>query len=96
MNGIAAAAELDRVSDQVRQHLEDAVAVVDIFQLAPLTPSPVVELNRAVAVAMALGPQAGLDIVDALKEEPALANYHLLPSVRADLLMKVGRLDEAR
>ena len=65
-------------------------------ELAVLTPSPVVELNRAVAVAMALGPQAGLDIVDTLTDEPALANYHLLPSVRADLLMKVGRLPEAQ
>jgi predicted RNA polymerase sigma factor len=65
-------------------------------ELALLTPSPVVELNRAVAVAMAVGPQAGLDIVDTLTDEPALANYHLLPSVRADLLMKVGRLPEAR
>jgi RNA polymerase sigma-70 factor, ECF subfamily len=65
-------------------------------ELALLTPSPIVELNRAVAIAMALGPQAGLDIVDSLTDEPALAKYHLLPSVRADLLMKVGRLPEAR
>jgi len=65
-------------------------------ELAALTPSPVVELNRAVAVAMAFGPQAGLNIVDALSDEPALAKYHLLPSVRADLLAKVGRRDEAR
>jgi RNA polymerase sigma-70 factor, ECF subfamily len=65
-------------------------------ELAALTPSPVVELNRAVAVAMAFGPQAGLDIVDTLTAEPALAQYHLLPSVRADLLVKVGRLREAR
>jgi predicted RNA polymerase sigma factor len=65
-------------------------------ELAVLTPSPVVELNRAVAVAMAFGPRAGLDIVDALTDEPALAKYHLLPSVRADLLVKVGRLAEAR
>ena len=65
-------------------------------ELAALTPSPIVELNRAVAVAMAFGPQAGLDIVDTLTGDPALAKYHLLPSVRADLLMKVGRLAEAR
>jgi RNA polymerase sigma-70 factor (ECF subfamily) len=64
--------------------------------LAQLAPSPVVELNRAVAVAMALGPAAGLEIVDALTGEPALASYHLLPSVRGDLLAKLGRLEEAR
>ena len=55
-------------------------------------PSPVVELNRAVAVAMAFGPQAGLELVDALASEPALKAYHLLPSVRGDLLVKLGRL----
>jgi predicted RNA polymerase sigma factor len=59
-------------------------------------PSPVVELNRAVAVAMAHGPAAGLEIVDALNAEPALAEFHLVPSARADLLAKLGRLDEAR
>ncbi len=64
--------------------------------LAQLTPSPVVELNRAVAVAMAFGPAAGLELVDALTSEPALENYHLLPSVRGDLLAKLGRFDEAR
>jgi RNA polymerase sigma-70 factor, ECF subfamily len=64
--------------------------------LARLTPSPVVELNRAVAVAMASGPQAGLDLVDALAGEPSLRRYHLLPSVRGDLLMKLGRPQEAR
>jgi RNA polymerase sigma-70 factor (ECF subfamily) len=64
--------------------------------LARLTPSPVVELNRAVAVAMASGPAAGLAIVDALASEPSLQGYHLLPSVRGDLLVKLGRLDEAR
>ena len=58
--------------------------------------SPVVELNRAVAVAMAFGPQAGLDLVDALASEPRSRRYHLLPSVRGDLLAKLGRLDEAR
>jgi RNA polymerase sigma factor (sigma-70 family) len=65
-------------------------------QLAQLTPSPVVELNRAVAVGMALGPAAGLEVVDALRSEPSLKSYHLLPSVRADLLTKLGRFDEAR
>jgi RNA polymerase sigma factor (sigma-70 family) len=64
--------------------------------LAELAPSPVVELNRAVAVAMAFGPAAGLERVDALSAEPALKNYHLLPSVRGDLLTRLGRLDEAR
>jgi RNA polymerase sigma-70 factor (ECF subfamily) len=64
--------------------------------LARRSPSPVVELNRAVAVSMAYGPQAGLDLVDQLTAEPALRTYHLLPSVRGDLLMKLGRADEAR
>jgi RNA polymerase sigma-70 factor (ECF subfamily) len=64
--------------------------------LSQLTPSPVVELNRAVAVAMAFGPAAGLEIVDPLMSEPSLKNYHLLPSVRGDFLAKLGRSDEAR
>jgi predicted RNA polymerase sigma factor len=59
-------------------------------------PSPVVELNHAVAVEMAFGPQAGLDLVDQLTSEPSLAKYHLLPSVRGDLLSKLGRHAEAR
>jgi RNA polymerase sigma factor (sigma-70 family) len=65
-------------------------------ELAQVMPSPVVELNRAVAVAMAFGPQAGLDLADALAAEPSLAGYHLLPSVRGDFLAKLGRSDEAR
>jgi RNA polymerase sigma-70 factor (ECF subfamily) len=64
--------------------------------LAQLAPSPVVELNRAVAVAMAFGPEAGLQLVDALTAERSLARYHLLPSVRGDLLKKLSRFDEAR
>jgi predicted RNA polymerase sigma factor len=64
--------------------------------LAQLTPSPVVELNRAVAYAMAFGPAAGLEIADALMSESALEGYHLLPSVRGDLLQKLGRFEEAR
>jgi RNA polymerase sigma-70 factor (ECF subfamily) len=64
--------------------------------LAQLAPTPVVELNRAVAVGMAYGPQAGLDIVDNLLEESALRTYHLLPAVRGDLLFRAGRTDEAR
>ena len=64
--------------------------------LAQLTTSPVVEVNRAVAYTMAFGPAAGLEIADALLPEPALANYHLLPTVRADFLAKLGRFEEAR
>ncbi len=64
--------------------------------LAALTGSPVVELNRAVALAMAFGPKVGLELVDSLAEDPALRDYHLLPSVRADLLVRLGRSDEAR
>jgi predicted RNA polymerase sigma factor len=64
--------------------------------LLELTPSPVIELNRAVALSMALGPAAGLQAVDQLAGEPALAGYHLLPSVRGDLLFKLGRHGEAR
>ncbi|HEX4469682.1 MAG TPA: RNA polymerase sigma factor [Gemmatimonadaceae bacterium] len=64
--------------------------------LSQITPSPVVELNRGVAVAMAFGPAAGLQVVDAVASEPSLRNYHLLPSVRGDLLMKLGRYTEAR
>lgn len=65
-------------------------------RLAALTPSPVVELNRAVAVSMAEGPEAGLALIDALAAEPALKGYHLLPSVRGDLLARLGRTREAR
>jgi len=64
-------------------------------ELAQLAPSPVVELNRAVAIAMAFGPAAGLELVDALASEPSLENYHLLPSVRGDFLFKLGRFEEA-
>jgi predicted RNA polymerase sigma factor len=64
--------------------------------LAQLVPSPVVELNRAVALSMAFGPAAGLEAVDALMNEPSLRDYHLLPSVRGDLLARLGRGDEAR
>jgi predicted RNA polymerase sigma factor len=64
--------------------------------LAELTPSPVVELNRAVAVSRAYGPAAGLELVDVLTEVPALRGYHLLPTVRGDLLEQLGQRDEAR
>lgn len=70
------------------------VALYD--ELGELSPSPIVELNRAVAVAMAFGPQAGLALVDSLNSEPSLKTYHLLPSVRGELLKRVGRLGEAR
>jgi RNA polymerase sigma factor (sigma-70 family) len=71
--------------------------IVSLYdELAQLIPSPVVELNRAVAVAMAHGPQAGLEIVDELSSEPSLRRYHFLPTVRGDLLAKLGRTGEAR
>jgi RNA polymerase sigma factor (sigma-70 family) len=71
--------------------------IVTLYEeLAQLTPSPVVELNRAVAVAMAYGPAAGLEIIDALVSEPSLKAYHLLPSVRGDFLVKLGRFAEAQ
>ena len=75
----------------------DWARIVSLYgELARQMPSPLVELNRAVAVSMASGPAAALDLVDALASEPVLKNYHLLPSVRGDLLVKLGRLDEAR
>jgi predicted RNA polymerase sigma factor len=75
----------------------DWVRIAALYEtLARVTPSPVVELNRAVAVSMAFGPAAGLALVDTLLSEPALRSYHLLPSVRGDFLIKLGRLDEAR
>jgi len=71
--------------------------IVELYaELGKLTPSPVVELNRAVAVAMAFGPAAGLELVDALSSEPSLQAYHLLPSVRGDFLFKLRRFTEAR
>jgi RNA polymerase sigma factor (sigma-70 family) len=89
---IAACHARARVSDET-----DWVRISALYEeLARLTPSPVIELNRAVAVSMAHGPAAGLNLVDALVHEPSLANYHLLPSVRGDLLKKMGRFDEAR
>ena len=75
----------------------DWARIAGLYQvLAQSSPSPVVELNRAVAVGMAYGPAAGLELVDALTSEPSLERYHLLPSVRGDLLAKLGRFDEAR
>ncbi|MGH9659189.1 MAG: RNA polymerase sigma factor [Bryobacteraceae bacterium] len=75
----------------------DWARIVALYEaLAQVAPSPVVELNRAVAVAMAFGPSAGLELVDGLTAEPSLRGYHLLPSVRGDLLEKLGRFDEGR
>ena len=75
----------------------DWTRIVALYDaLAQLMPSPVVELNRAVALGMAFGPAAGLEIVDQLTSDPALAGYHLLPSVRGELLAKLGRFEEAR
>jgi RNA polymerase sigma-70 factor, ECF subfamily len=75
----------------------DWVRIADTYSaLAQRAPSPIVELNRAVAVSMALGPAAGLEVVDTLVSDPSLRGYHLLPSVRGDLLSKLGRLGEAR
>jgi RNA polymerase sigma factor (sigma-70 family) len=75
----------------------DWARIAELYRtLARVAPSPVVELNRAVALAMAFGPAAGLERVDALTAEPALQSYHLLPSVRGDLLAKLGRFAEAR
>lgn len=77
--------------------MESAKIIAALYDaLAKLTPSPVVELNRAVAVSRAFGPERGLEIIEGLVGEPALKGYHLLPSVRGDLLFKVGRFAEAR
>ncbi|MEU9375444.1 RNA polymerase sigma factor [Streptomyces sp. NPDC048255] len=81
----------------VRYEDTDWTTIATLYgRLVLLVPSPVVELNRAVAVSMAHGPEAALPLVDALAEEPALRSYHLLPSVRGDLLERLGRPDEAR
>ncbi len=79
-----------------RRRLTGNASPVFISGWLQVAPSPVVELNRAVAIAMAFGPAAGLELVDALRSEPSLENYHLLPSVRGDFLFKLGRMDEAR
>jgi len=89
---IAACHARARVADET-----DWTRIVALYDaLAQLMPSPVVELNRAVALGMAFGPAAGLEVVDQLQTDPALAGYHLLPSVRGDLLAKLGRFEEAR
>ena len=73
-----------------------AAKIMEIMPILERVPSPIVELNRAVAIGMAFGPAAALNLVDALTAEPSLRNYHLLPSVRGDLLCKLRRFDEAR
>jgi RNA polymerase sigma factor (sigma-70 family) len=89
---IAACHARARTGDETDWH-----RIAELYrELAELTRSPIVELNRAVAVSMAFGPALGLDLVDALRDEPALAGYHLYPAVRADLLTKLGRATEAR
>ena len=89
---IAACHARARTADQT-----DWGRIVALYDaLAQLTPSPVVELNRAVAVSMAYGPEAALELVDALVDDATLSDYHLLPTVRADLLARLGRVDEAR
>jgi len=89
---IAACHARARAADQT-----DWPRIAELYaELAERAPSPIVQLNRAVALAMAFGPQAGLDLVDTLADEPALQSYHLLPSVRGDLLGKLGRGAEAR
>jgi len=94
--GLQAAIAACHASARRAEHT-DWVRIAALYDaLAQLAPSPVVELNRAVAVAMAYGPAAGLEIVDALTAEPALSHYHLLPSVRADFLARLNRMDEAR
>ncbi|GAA2102541.1 sigma-70 family RNA polymerase sigma factor [Streptomyces albiaxialis] len=81
----------------VRYEETDWATIAALYgRLGAMAPSPVVELNRAVAVSMAEGPDAGLPLVDALADEPALKDYHLLPSVRGDLLARLGRREEAR
>ena len=91
-------AEIAACHAQARTNEEtDWPRIVSLYtELAHLTPSPVVELNRAVAVSMVHGPQAALDLVEALAADPSLDRYHLLPSVRADLLLKLNRPTEAR
>jgi RNA polymerase sigma factor (sigma-70 family) len=80
----------------IRAEETDWVRIAALYDaLAQIAPSPIVELNRAVALAMAFGPEVGLELLEEIKDEPALAKYHLLPSVRGDLLEKLGRHDEA-
>jgi predicted RNA polymerase sigma factor len=80
----------------IRAEETDWVKIAALYDaLAQITPSPIVELNRAVAIAMAFGPEAGLELLEKIKDDPALAKYHLLYSVHGDLLEKLGRTEEA-
>ncbi len=80
----------------IRPEQTDWVRIAALYDaLTQIAPSPIVDLNRAVALGMAFGPEAGLELLDQIKDEPELANYHLLPSVRGDLLEKLGRHEEA-
>jgi RNA polymerase sigma-70 factor, ECF subfamily len=80
----------------IRPEETDWIRIAALYEaLAQIQPSPVIELNRTVAVGMAFGPEAGLELVEEIKDDPALAKYHLLPSVRGDLLEKLGRREEA-
>jgi predicted RNA polymerase sigma factor len=89
---IAACHARARTGDETDWH-----RIAELYrELSELTRSPIVELNRAVAVSLAFGPALGLDLLDSLRDEPTLRNYHLLPAVRADLLIKLGRPMEAR
>lgn len=89
---IAACHAIARTADET-----DWSRIAGLYKmLVEITPSPIVELNRAVAVSKAFGPQPALDIVDAIRNEPALKNYHLLPAVRADFLIRLHRIEEAR
>jgi RNA polymerase sigma factor (sigma-70 family) len=89
---IAACHARARVADET-----DWKKIAELYQaLVTVTPSPVIELNRAVAMSMAYGPAKGLEVADALQDEPTLEKYHLLPAVRGDLLFKLGRFEEAR
>ncbi len=94
--GLQAAIAACHASASEAKHTDWRRIVALYDALAELAPSPVVELNRAVAVAMAYGPAAGLELVEALATEPTLENYHLLPAVRGDLLARLGRFKEAR
>jgi predicted RNA polymerase sigma factor len=93
--GLQAAIAACHARARVAEDTDWARIAVLYEALARLTPSPVIELNRAVALTMAVGPEVGLELLDQLAEEPALRNYHLLPSARGDTLAKLGRDPEA-
>jgi predicted RNA polymerase sigma factor len=94
--GYAALLRAERLGGPVGPYVLQVSIAALYGNLARLTPTPVVELNRAVAVAMAYGPERGLAIVDAVAADPALRDYHLLPTVRGDLLARLGRAGDAR